>query len=155
MQGLFFIAGVVLALSDTLTTWWGITIMAVAAFIAAGIASAEANPQHQVQRVEVFTLLFPTIAAFYIGNELWHPWGAIIAALAMNPIGTWLANFLLVRIYEYPIEPRVYTYGDGYGNGRQAKLHARSARRQGAHADYDREEWRREHHDCHIQWVIA
>lgn len=88
MQGAAFFAGVVLALTDKLATWWGIAIMVVAFLLAASYATADANPEHRSNRVEVFTLLIPTVIAFYVGNALWHPWGAIIGAVALNPIGT-------------------------------------------------------------------
>lgn len=136
MQGAAFFAGVVLALTDKLATWWGIAIMVVAFLLAAGYATADANPQHRSNRVEVFTLLIPTVIAFYVGNALWHPWGAIIGAVALNPIGTLVADALLVRLYRWPTEPDEYVHGHGIANGREAKRHARSARRQGAVAEY-------------------
>src|SRR4051812_29881212 len=141
MQGAFFIAGVILALTDRLTTWWGIVIMVVTFLISIGIATARENPEHRSNTVEVFTLIIPTGIAFYVGNAIWHPWGAIIGALAMNPIGTLLADFLMVRLYRWPTVPDVYEYGDGIAAGREAKRHAKSARRQGARATYERLDW--------------
>jgi choline dehydrogenase-like flavoprotein len=43
VQGAAFFAGVVLALTDKLATWWGI-IMVVAFLLAPGYATADANP---------------------------------------------------------------------------------------------------------------
>lgn len=87
-QPLPFIAGISLAIADRLTTCWGILIMVVAFFLSVGYATAEQNPDHRENRVEVFTLLLPSIAAIYIGDAIWHPWGAIVGVVLMNPVGT-------------------------------------------------------------------
>lgn len=130
-----FFSGVVLTLTDQLTTWWGILIMLFALSIASAV-TAEANPDRRIDTAEFFTVCIPMVAAFYIGNAAWHPWGAFIGVAVLHPVGVVVADAYGSRYFPFVTDAGMYEHGAGNRGGRSAKRHAKHARRQGLVADY-------------------